>query len=109
MKDCQEVIPCLAGSCGGCGKGLKGTDSTPLRDQVWDIEIRTVVTEYQRHRRTCGCGVSTCGELPETVSGRTGPNLAAILVLLTSWFRTSRRKTAAFSTDICQVPCRSCE
>lgn len=104
-EECQEVIPCVPACCRGCGKRLTGSDSTPLRDQVWDIEIRTVVTEYQRHRLSCGCGVSTCGELPDTVIGRTGPNLAAILVLLTSWFRTSRRKAAAFSTDICQVPC----
>jgi len=31
--------------------------------------------------------------------------LASILVLLTSWFRTSRRKAALFASDICGVPC----
>jgi hypothetical protein len=31
--------------------------------------------------------------------------LASILVLMTSWFRTSRRKAALFASDICNVPC----
>ena len=31
--------------------------------------------------------------------------LASILVLLTAWFRTSRRKAALFASDICGVPC----
>ena len=104
-SECEKVVPCRPESCRGCGTPLKGTDKVPIRDQVWDIQIRTIVTEYQRHRLTCRCGMTTCGQLPDTVIGRTGPTLAAILVLMTSWFRTSRRKAAAFSIDICQVPC----
>jgi transposase len=104
--DCEEVIPCRPTSCRSCGEQLRGSDAEPIRQQVWDVEIRPVVTEYQQHRLTCQCcGISTCGQLPDNVIGRTGPVLAGILVLLTSWFRTSRRKAAAFSSDICQVPC----
>lgn len=103
--ECEEVILCRPPSCRGCGQRLKGTDKSPLRDQVWDIEIRTVVMEYQRHRLTCRCGMTTCGQLPETVIGRTGPMLSTVLVLLTSWLRTSRRRAAAFSSDVCGVPC----
>ena len=105
-SECAAVIPCRPVECRGCGKALRGMDSEPLRQQVWDVEIRPVVTEYQQHRLTCrGCGIATCGTLPATVTGRTGPVLASLLVLMTSWFRVSRRKAAMFSSDICQVPC----
>ena len=103
---CKVVIPCKPGECRSCGKTLRGRDKQPLRQQVWDVEIRPVVTEYQQHRLTCPCcGITTCGTLPDSVDGRTGPVLASILVLLTSWFRTSRRKAALFASDICDVPC----
>ncbi len=103
---CEDVVPCQPGKCRGCGKTLRGRDKQPLRQQVWDVEIRPVVTEYQQHRLKCRCcGITTCGTLPDSVDGRTGPVLASILVLLTSWFRTSRRKAALFASDICDVPC----
>ena len=104
--ECEEVVTCKPDQCRGCGKSLRGRDRQPLRQQVWDVEIRPVVTEYQQHRLTCRrCGTSTCGTLPDSVDGRTGPVLASILVLMTSWFRTSRRKAALFASDICGVPC----
>ena len=104
--DCEEIVPCKPDRCRGCGKALRGRDRQPLRQQVWDVEIRPVVTEYQQHRLTCRCcGITTCGTLPDSVDGRTGVVLASILVLLTSWFRISRRKAALFASDICNVPC----
>jgi len=104
--DCENVVTCKPDRCRGCGKSLRGRDRQPLRQQVWDVEIRPVVTEYQQHRLTCRrCGTSTCGTLPDCVDGRTGVVLASILVLLTAWFRTSRRKAALFASDICGVPC----
>ncbi len=105
-EECEAVVSCKPDQCRGCGKTLRGCDQQPLRQQVWDVEIRPVVTEYQQHRLTCGrCGTSTCGALPDSVEGRTGPVLASILVLMTSWFRTSRRKAALFASEICGVPC----
>jgi transposase len=104
--ECEQIIPCKPHTCRGCGKTLRGTDSHPLRQQVWDVEIRPLVTEYQQHPLTCrGCGITTCGPLPDSIEGRTGPVLAAILVLLTAWFRTSRRQAALFASDVCGVPC----
>jgi transposase len=104
--ECESVIPCKPDACRGCGHTLKGSDPEPRREQVWDVEIRPVVTEYQLHRLTCPhCQTSTCGTLPDEVDGRTGATLAGLLVLLTSWFRTSRRKAALFASDVCKVPC----
>jgi len=88
--DCQEVVSCKPDRCRGCGKTLRGCDRQPLRQQVWDVEIRPVVTEYQQHRLTCwGCGTSTCGTRPDSVDGRTGPVLASILVLSAAEFTKS--------------------
>ena len=101
----REVVACRPATCRGCGERLSGTDPEPIREQVWDVELRPVVTEYQLHRLNCGCGTSTCGQLPEAVNGRTGPTLAALLVLTTSWFRVSRRRAALFSSEVCGVPC----
>jgi transposase len=105
-EQCQSVIPCKPEVCRGCGETLLGEDSSPLRQQVWDVEIKPVVTEYQQHRLICPCcEMITCGSLPEEADGRTGPVLAGMLVLMTSWFRTSRRRAALFSSEVCGVPC----
>jgi transposase len=47
----------------------------PLRHQVWELpDIVAHVTEYQRHRLTCSCGVVTCAALsigvPVSQAGR---------------------------------------
>lgn len=104
--ECEKVVACKPDACRGCGHALRGSDPEPLRQQVWDVVIRPVVTEYQQHRLICPhCQTSTCGALPDDVDGRTGPTLAGLLVLMTSWFRTSRRKAALFASDVCGVPC----
>jgi transposase len=47
-EECRTVIPCLPTACRRCGEALAGTDSQPLRHQVWELpEIKPVVTEYQ--------------------------------------------------------------
>lgn len=104
-KQCSEVVTRKPNSCRRCGSRLRGSDKQPLRKQIHDVVIQPVVTEYQLHRLACDCGTTTCGQLPDHVNGETGPTLAAILVLLTSWFRTSRKKAAVFSSEICGVPC----
>ena len=75
--ECHDVVVCKPDECRCCGRRLRGTDPEPLRQQVWDVEIRPVVTEYQQHRLTCrGCGTGTCGVLPETVDAG-GPGCEA--------------------------------
>lgn len=107
-EDCAAVIPCVPDACRQCGEGFGKVepDPEPLRQQVWDVEIKSVVTEYQQHRRICQrCETSTCGALPEHVNGGTGPVLTALLVLLTSCYRVSRSKAADFAAEVCGVPC----
>lgn len=104
--DCQAVVPCVPTGCRRCGRTLRGVDPQPLRHQVWELpEIRPVVTEYQQHRLACGCGCSTCGELPAGVpSGQAGPRLVAFSGLLMACFRQSKRRAAQFLGMILNQP-----
>jgi transposase len=104
--ECQAVVVCRPSACRRCGKPLAGTDSTPLRHQVWDLpEIRPVITEYQRHRLVCRCGCSTCGELPAGVpAGQAGPRLIAFAGLLMACFRQSKRRAALFLGTVLNQP-----
>jgi transposase len=100
------VIPCVPTACRKCGRPLHGTDPEPLRHQVWELpDIQPAVTEYQRHRLVCSCGVSTCGELPEGVpAGLAGPRLVAFAGLLMACFRQSKRRAAQFLGTILNQP-----
>lgn len=105
-EQCQKVVPCVPANCRRCGRKLSGADTEPIRHQVWELpEIRPIVTEYQRHRLVCGCGCSTCGELPAGVpTGQAGPRLIAFAALLMSCFRQSKRRAAQFMSLILNQP-----
>ena len=94
--------------CRRCGEKLSGTDSEPLRHQVWELpEIKPLVTEYQRHRLACpACGETTCAELPCGVpQGQSGPRLMAFTALLMAYYRQSKRRTAEFLRTLLGQPC----
>ena len=106
VEQCRAVVPCVPTACRRCGRPLAGTDPEPLRHQVWELpEIRPVVTEYQRHRLVCRCGLATCGELPAGVpTGQAGPRLIAFAALLMACFRQSKRRAAAFLGLVLRQP-----
>lgn len=107
-EECDAVIPLHPVGCRRCGRALAGEDSEPLRHQVWELpQIKPVVTEYRRHRRTCsGCGETTCAALPAGVpTGRSGPRLVAFAGLLMGHFRQSKRRAAFFLQDFLGMPC----
>ena len=68
-EQCNHVETLKPHRCRRCGEPLDGDDPEPLRHQVWELpEIKTDVTEYQRHRLICPCcGESTTAPLPEGV------------------------------------------
>ena len=107
-EDCNHVEPLKPTECRRCGAKLSGSDSDPLRHQVWELpEIKPIVTEYQRHRLTCAaCGETTCAELPAGVpQGQSGPRLMAFVALLMAYYRQSKRRTADFLSTLFGQPC----
>jgi transposase len=107
-EQCDEIKSLKPTECRRCGEKLSGTDSEPLRHQVWELpEIKPHVTEYQQHRLLCPhCGESTCAELPAGAPlGQAGPRLVAFTALLMAYFRQSKRRTALFLETILQQPC----
>jgi transposase len=105
---CADVIALHPDNCRRCGKGLEGTDPEPIRHQVWELpEVEPIITEYQRHRLTCGgCGTTTCAALPVGVpTGQFGGRLLAFTGLLMGHFRQSKRRAALFLTDLLNMPC----
>ncbi len=106
--DCDDIQVLKPGECRGCGEQLSGCDAEPLRHQVWELpEIKPHVTEYQRHRLACPCcGLKTCAELPVGVgASQAGPRLTALVALLLSSFRQSKRRVALFMEQILHQPC----
>ena len=107
-SQCDDVQPLRPTKCRRCGAKLSGSDSEPLRHQVWELpKIEPTVTEYQRHRLTCPCcGETTCAELPEGVpQGQSGPRLMAFTAMLMAYFRQSKRRTAEFLGTLLNQPC----
>jgi transposase len=88
--------------CRRCGADLPrqgGGDPEPLCHQVAEIPaIEPHVTEYRRHRVCCRrCGTVSLAALPMGVpEGSFGPNLRALLVVLSGRFRVSRREVVEF-------------
>lgn len=91
--------------CRGCGKDLRdeAPDPEPLHHQIAEIpEIRPTVTDHARHRVTCSdCDTTTTAPLPESVpTSCFGPNLRALIVLLSGRYRISRRETVELCRDL---------
>ena len=107
-EDCDDVESLKPTECRRCGERLSGSDSEPLRHQVWELpDIKPLVTEYQRHRLACPCcGETTCAQLPTGVPrGQSGPRLMAFTALLMAYYRQSKRRTAEFLTTLLGQPC----
>ena len=106
----HEVILHFPEKCAGCGKDVeeseKRQDPAPApehRHQQWEIPpIEPVITEHQCHTAECrGCGTVTRATLPESVARSAfGPNLMALVVLLTGVYRLSKRAVANLLSDV---------
>ena len=105
--ECQQMVPCIPGECACCGEKLSGTDPDPDRHQVWDVpEVKPQVTEYQQHTLTClTCGSQTKAGLPEgTPEGQFGPQVIALVALLSGQFRQSKRQVREFLQSVFCFP-----
>ena len=107
-EQCTAIVDCPPDGCRRCGGERALDHASPLRHQVWELPpIEPQITEYRRLRGHCPCcGISTLGPLPpEVPRGQCGPRLAAFTGLLMGHFRQSKRRAAAFLTDLLNVPC----
>ena len=103
VEQVDAVIACKPAQCRRCGKQLTGSDPQPWRQQVVELPpVQPQITEYQRHRLVCtGCGITTCGALPEGVLPTCyGPRLASIVALCTGGYRMSKRMAASFCREV---------
>jgi transposase len=78
----------------------------PVRHQVVEVPpIRAAVTDHYRHRLRCPhCQAVTLADLPSSVpTGAFGPRLQAIVAVLSSRYRLSRREVAAVCADLLGV------
>ena len=106
----HELVPHFPEHCEGCGK--KVTESEKFRDldlarehrgQVWEIPpMEPRITEHQCHLAECGaCGTVSRATLPENVMrSMFGPNLMALVVLLTGAYRMSKRNVASLLSSV---------
>jgi transposase len=108
VEQCDQVIKRQPQACRRCGKELTPTNEAPKRHQVWEIPpIVPEIVEYQLFTGRCACcGITTQADLPQGVpTGQCGPRLAAFTGLLMGHFRQSKRRAAAFLSDLLNVPC----
>lgn len=100
----RPPVDCYPDNCRRCDTRLPAQqDPAPLRHQVVEIPaITPIVSEWRRHRRTCpGCGTVTCAPLPPGVpSGMCGPQLMALISLLTGDYNMSRRRAVDLLNDV---------
>ncbi len=102
-EDCDAVEHHRPTSCSDCGTRLSGDDPNPERHQVTEIPAaRPTVTEHQVHTLECPeCGCRCRGRLPQTVPrGCFGPNVVAVVTLLSSFGRLSQRIIATLLQDL---------
>lgn len=99
VKVTHDLYPESCANCGGTLPAKACEELEPLRQQVAEIPaIEPEVTEYRRHRCRCAaCGEVSVATLPAGVpEGNFGPNLRALLIVLSGRFRLSRREVREF-------------
>ncbi len=101
-KQVRSSTDCFPANCRRCGDRLpKLRDSDPIRHQVVDVpKVEPVADDYWQHRVTCACGETTCGTLPDGVpAGMLGPQVLALIAVLTADGHMSRRKVQSLLRD----------
>jgi transposase len=101
-EDIDDVTCVKPEKCSCGGKSLAGDDPTPLRHQIFDIPpITPLVVEFLLHERKCAtCGTATRAQLPAGVhANQFGPNVTALVCLLTSEYLMSRRSVQRLLSD----------
>jgi hypothetical protein len=107
LEDGDVVIDCKPDICAHCGKSLREcSDPEPYRQQQYEFEIIRRITEYRKHKIKCSCcGHTTEGVLPEEANESAyGPNVAALVGILTGLCQMSRRVAKMFIGEVFGIP-----
>lgn len=111
QEEVDELVVHRPQVCSHCQASLpqdaSPDDAPPARHQVWELPVQpATVTEHQAFSCICpDCGHLNRGEIPvEVRSSVLGPNLAAIIALLSGCFRLSKRDTQEFVAQTLGVP-----
>jgi transposase len=92
--------------CEMCGSDLRDVEAEEVvRRQVFDVEIKRVVTEHQVEVKRCNCGARTRASFPESVRAPTqiGETARAIGVYLSEQFIAKARLSEVME-DLFGVP-----
>jgi transposase len=101
----RNIVDLHPESCTHCGShNLEPDGSEPLRHQVTDLPPppEPVTDEWRQHSCRCReCGHISRAELPPDVPrGSFGARVIAIIALMTSAYRLSRRNTQRYLSDL---------
>ena len=98
----RSATHCYPEQCRRCeAKLAKRRDPDPIRHQVVDVpKVEPIADDYWLHRVICTCGETTCGTLPSGVpEGMLGPQVLALIAVLTADGHMSRRKVQRLLRD----------
>lgn len=109
VDDPNETLRHEPGSCAGCGADLAAAPEVGVkRRQVFDLPPMTVRVSEQ-HRlitRRCGCGATTCGTAPASVTApvQYGPRITGIVLYLYVGQFLSKKRTAQALAELFGTP-----
>lgn len=104
VRHVEELHPEQCNNCGSTH--LIDDGSEPIRHQVTDLPpIEPFTDEWRQHCSTClDCGETTRAALPQGVPrGNFGPGIIALVALLTSVYRVSKRGVQELLSDVFSV------
>jgi transposase len=91
-----------------CGQTLQNVSSEVFDTrQVYDIELRHIITEHQRHKKVCPCCQHTnIGIYPTHVKSETqyGPAIKAFCTMLNVEYKVPYEKVAKVTNDLFGLP-----
>lgn len=107
VNETLELLPEHCPGCQTCFPGDSPTMGAPRRTQVWELpEIQPYIIEYRQYTRCCPhCRQLVTAPLPpEVPPGVLGPRATALTALLRGEYRLSLDETAAFLTQVGNLP-----
>jgi len=108
VTDPDKVVSLRSSHCRSCHCLLGDTDSVKIeKRQLFDIEIRRVITEYRAHTHKCpACGCLNKASFPEEIKApaQYGDNLKAFVAYLNTYQMLPYERIAEMIEDLTRHP-----